>query len=146
MRTPLILAATALVLGVLAGPGAGATTGVSKVCGQKKGPATAWSDSIPGLGTTRFKGSTWTVFATEVSCAYALRVAPTHLARWKRAKVGDHWRSDGWYCSKEKGKGYSGSGLGSGSIGCVGPTTNFIAITMYAPYTLAQIKRIAGGG
>jgi hypothetical protein len=117
-----------------------------QICGQKKGPSTAWSDTIPGHGTFKFKGNTWTVFATEVSCKFALSVTPGHLKQWAKQKVGGHWRSQGWLCSKEKAKGYSGKGVASGSIGCVGPTANFISIAMYAPYTLAQIKQVAATG
>ncbi len=41
---------------------------------------------------------------------------------------------------------YTGTGVSSGSIGCVGPKAAFIAITMYAPYTLARIKQVAATG
>lgn len=137
----------ALVAAALAAPlGTAAPAAKIQICGQKKGPATSWSDSIPGVGRTAFKGNTWTVFATGVSCSFALKVTPGHLAKWKTVAIGGHWRSGGWYCGKEKGSGYSGSGISSGSIGCVGPKSAFIAIKMYAPYTLAQIKRIAAGG
>jgi hypothetical protein len=146
MRTMLVMTVAAAIAIGPAGHGAAAPAGKIQICGQKKGPAASWSDSIPGVGMVKFKGSTWTVIATDVSCAYALKVTPGHLARWSKAKIGDHWRSDGWFCGKEKGKGYSGSGVSSGSIGCVGPKTQFIAIKMYAPYTLAQIKAIAKGG
>ncbi len=55
-----------------------------------------------------------------------------------------HARSD--LHTQEKGHGYAGTGVSSGSIGCVGPKAAFIAIKMYAPYTLAQIKQVAATG
>jgi hypothetical protein len=98
------------------------------------------------VGKFKFKGSTWTVFATGVKCSFALKVTPGHLAQWQKQKIGGHWRAGGWFCGKEKSAGYSGKGVSSGSIGCVGPKTEFIAIHMYAPYTLAQIKQVAATG
>jgi hypothetical protein len=136
----------AIALTVLATQALAAPAAKTQICGQKKGPSTSWSDSFPGIGKVKFKGSTWTVFATDVSCKFAMSVTPGHLKRWANAKVGDHWTVKGWLCGKEKARGYSGKGVSSGSIGCVGPHAAFIAIHMLAPYSLAKIKQVAATG
>lgn len=146
MRAILVLTVvTALVAG-LAGPAPAGPSGKTQICGQKKGPSTSWSDSIPGIGTFKFKGNTWTVFATDIRCPVALRATPPLLGQWSRAKVGDKLTLKGWLCTKEKARGYSGKGVSSGSIGCTNAKLAFIAIHMYAPYTLAQIKQVAATG
>jgi len=147
MRIALALTLTVAVGGLLATQVFAAAEGKTKICGQKKGPFASWSATIPGLNKTyRFKGSTWTVFATDVKCSFAMASAPGLLRQWSKAKISARLTLKGWLCTKEKGRGYSGKGTSSGSIGCAGPKGAFIAIYMYAPYTLAQIKQVAATG
>jgi hypothetical protein len=145
MRTPLVIPVVLATLAAVT-TAAAAPAGKTQICGQRQGPSTAWSDTLPGYGTFKFKGSTWTVFATDVSCPFALQATPGLLAQWAKAKVGGRLTLAGWLCTKEKARAYAGKGTSSGSIGCVGKQAAFIAIQMYAPYTLAQIKQVAASG
>jgi hypothetical protein len=145
-RTTIVIAVALAALATAAAPAPASPAGKTQVCGQRQGPSTAWSDTLPGLGTYKFKGNTWTVFATDVSCPFALQAAPGLLAQWSKAKIGGRLTLPGWLCTKEKASAYSGKGTSSGSVGCVGKKAAFIAIWMYAPYTLAQIKQVAATG
>jgi hypothetical protein len=146
LRTTLALVIAVTSLGLLAAQGLAAGNGKIKICGQKHGPETAWRVQIPGSKTFRFKGSTWTVFATGTPCSFALKAAPGLLSQWAKAKPGSRLVLPHWVCVKNPSLAYSGSGKSSGHIGCVGPKGQVIAIVMYAPITLGQIKQIAATG
>jgi len=127
-RISLLLAVAALLVPIAAS--ASTARGGSKICGQKHGPYTAWTDVTP-FGKFHYKGSTWTIFASGVTCSRAMAMAPAML---RKRFAG----FSGWRC-----------GVLPGRIFCFVPTLNFAAgkavnAYMYAPLTLAEIKEAYG--
>jgi hypothetical protein len=129
--------------GVLARPQAANT----QICRQIKGPANNWqlpASVATGAGIPRaVKGTTWTVFATGVQCATAVKLAPAYLKQWAanhsasaKAKI------PGWLCSVDRSQGPSGSDGG----GCVrGSSLSYFQLIETGPYSIAQLKQIGMG-
>jgi hypothetical protein len=146
LRTALALVTVLGALVALTVPAAGSAAVRIQVCGQKRGPSTSWSTSLPGIGTYRFKGSTWTVFATGGPCASALAAAPGLLRQWPKTAIGKRLTLKGWVCTKTRNTAYSGKGSSSGGIVCAARPAKSIDVLMLAPYTLAQIRQVAATG
>jgi hypothetical protein len=142
VRTTPILAAALLLLGLTSGVATGAPGAKIQLCGQLKGPYASYTGRFTGQKLT---GSRWTVIATGVSCAKAMKAAPAILKWWAKARVGESSSgtlAGGYTCTKE-----SDVHGRSGSAGCIlsKGTSQTIQLYMTGRYTLAQLKRMFGG-
>jgi hypothetical protein len=143
MRMTLTLAA---IIACSAAASTGATAAPALTithCSQiKNGPYTAYTSALGH----HLKGRNWTVAVHNgsPSCAIATKLAPTVLEWWARAKIGDGTTIQGFACSKDRDRAYSGSGTSSGGSACLKGTAYF-SVTMTGPYTLAQLKKLFGG-
>jgi len=149
MRTTIALAVTAAALAGLGTQAAAAPSASNtKVCGQiKKGPYASYLSSITGI---RAKGTTWTVFGTDVACGNAMNGTRSLFTQWKRAKPGAPLSLKGYTCLKIVDRKYSGGGISSGGGVChlgtssgtsiFGPDT--FAFRMSGKYTVGQIKAL----
>jgi hypothetical protein len=143
MRTMLTLAAT---VGGLAGAAMQATAAPTLAithCSQiKNGPYAAYTSALGH----HLKGRTWTIAVHNgnPSCAVAAKLAPSVLNWWARAKIAEATVIQGYSCSKNRDRGYSGSGVSSGGAACLKGNAYF-SVTMTGPYTLAQLKKLFGG-
>jgi hypothetical protein len=132
------VAAAALVAAHTSGAAAGRTV----ICGQMKGPYVVWGETTP-FGTSHYKGSTWTILASDVSCARAKVMAPAMLRAWAEPRARRSATLNGWRCDKVPAAFYVGK---RGGISCFRLTASgagpSVGLWMYAPLTLAQIKKM----
>jgi hypothetical protein len=144
MRTALVttVASCCVVAAALTGSATGAPAAKTQLCGQLKGPYASYTAPLSGQKLT---GSRWTVFATGVPCAKAMRAAPVILRWWAKARVGAFsggTLAGGYTCTKED----DGHGR-SGSAGCIltKGTNQTVQLWMTGRYTIAQLKQRFGG-
>jgi hypothetical protein len=114
------------------------TTSKTKICGQiKHGPRAAYTSLATHV---KLSGTSWTVFATGVPCAQALKSAPVILKWFPTVKVGaSNFQTGGFACNKED----DGHGK-SGSVGCSYKGLSNIELIMTGPYSIAQLKQRFG--
>jgi hypothetical protein len=138
------IAATVACLAAATATAASAAPALSIThCSQiKNGPYTAYTSALGH----QLKGRTWTVAVhnQNPTCALATKLAPSLLAWWAKAKIADATVIQGYSCSKNRDRGYSGKGTSSGGAACIKGSAYF-SIQMTGPYTLAQLKRLFGG-
>ena len=142
MRRLASLVAALILAGLAAGPGTAARTAKIQLCGQLKGPYASYTGRLTGQKLT---GSRWTVIATGIPCAKAMRAAPGILKWWAKARVDQSspgTLAGGYACTKES----DGHGR-SGSAGCIltKGTGQTVQLYMTGKYTIEQLKRLFGG-
>lgn len=137
MRKRLLVAIVVAATAVVATQAASAATPKTVICGQiKHGPNATYTNQILKKQT----GTTWTVFATGVPCAPALKSTPAILKLWAKAKIEDYFRSGAFLCSKEDdGHGKSGS---SGCSYSKGPALSSVELMMTGSYSVGQLKQM----
>ena len=144
MRTTIALTAVAVSLAALVAASATAAPTLSIThCSQiKNGPYAAYTSALGH----KLKGRTWTVAVRNglPACSVATKLAPSVLKWWAKAKPGDGTVLQGFACSKDKDRAYSGSGNSSGGAACLKGNAYF-SVQMTGPYTLAQLKQLYGG-
>jgi hypothetical protein len=134
-RPLLATCAVAAVVAAAASPAATPATPKTMICGQLKGPHATY---LFRVNNKKLSGRTWTVFATGVPCAKAMKAAPKILAWWGKAKVeASDLNVGGFLCTKES----DGHGS-SGSAGCSYKGLSNIELMMTGSYTVAQLKRM----
>ncbi len=136
MHIRLVTATTVAVALAIASQGAAAKP-KTVICGQiKHGPHATYTSL---LTHKKLSGNTWTVFATGVPCAKAMRGAPAILKWWKTAKVDDYKLKLAGFagCNKES----DGHGS-SGTIGCTYSGLKNIELIMTGSATIADLKRM----
>jgi hypothetical protein len=137
IRSLTVLAAVAILAGVSASTASpAAATAKTKICAQiKHGPHAAYTTL---LTHKKLSGTTWTVFATGVPCTSAMKVAPSILKWFPKAKVDAYnFKLNGFLCTKENdGKG------SSGSVGCHYHGLSNIELIMTGSYSIAALKRM----
>jgi hypothetical protein len=120
------------------------------ICGQLQGPPAAFWSNVTNL---HLKGTTWTVLASGVPCAQAMKATPGLLTQWAKAKIGAPLTFTGARCLKMTDRAYSGAGVSSGGFVCTtGPGTPAIfgpktfSARMTDGWTTQQIKQYLGLG
>jgi hypothetical protein len=149
IRTFVVAAAIASAVVAVAGVARSAQVGV--ICGQiKHGPYASYRSSVSGV---REQGTTWTVIATGLPCATALKATPALLEQWAKAKIGGPLTLSGMHCLKMADGAYSGSGTSSGGFVCGSQAgTPYIfapktfAARMTGVWSIAVIKQYFGLG
>jgi hypothetical protein len=150
IRWSAILAVIAALGLVAAEPATPAQIGV--VCGQiRTGPYASFSSSlVTGL---KLKGTTWTVVATGLPCATAMKATPRLLRQWAKAKIGAPLALSGMHCLKLTDRAYGGPGESSGGFVCGSQTgTPYLfapktfAARMTGGWSVARIKQTFGLG
>ncbi len=141
MRSVAAICAVLLLAALGAARATATSTAKIKLCGQISGPHATYVGRFSGK---KLSGSRWTVIATGVPCAKAMKAAPTILKWWAKAAVGassSGTLAGGYTCTKER----DGHGS-SGSAGCVLTNGNSQTFQLYmtGPYTIAQLKKLFG--
>ena len=136
-RSLTVLAVAAVIAGSTTSTASpAAARAKTKICGQiKHGPHTSYTSLVTRRKLT---GTTWTVFATGVPCATAMKVAPAILKWFPTVKVDAYnFKLSGFLCTKEN----DGHGS-SGSIGCHYQGLNNIELIMTGSYSIAALKQM----
>jgi hypothetical protein len=136
MRLRFLIALATAIGAAATSQAATAATPKTVICGQiKHGPHAAYTFM---LNNRKLRGTTWTVFATGVPCAKAMKATPTILKWWAKAKIGaSDFEALGFGCNKES----DGHGR-SGSAGCRYIGLRNIELMMTGSYTVAQLKML----
>jgi hypothetical protein len=126
---------TAVAAVAVAAQAASAAPPKTFLCTQiKNGPHASYTMQT---NNKRVSGTTWSVFATGVSCSTATKAAPTLLKLWAKAKVDASFSAKGFLCTKERA--INGS---SGTAGCIYSGLNNIELMMTGSLTVAELKQM----
>ena len=136
------IAAAAVAAAVVVSSAATPTLKITHCSQIKNGPYAAYTSALGH----KLRGRTWTVAVRNglPACSVATKLAPSVLNWWAKAKPGDGTVLQGFACSKDKDRAYSGSGYSSGGAACLKGNAYF-SVQMTGPYTLAQLKKLYGG-